>query len=537
MTTDFAPTTANFVPLSPLSFLSRTASVFPNRVAVKYGARSYTWAQVHDRAQRLAGALQAAGVSKGDVVSLITANTPEMVEAHYGVPLCGAVLNTINVRLEPETLAYILDHSEAKVLITDTAFAPTVRQALALADNKQIKIIDVVDPLAPGERLGGVDYEAWIGAAAPMPYVLPDAEWQSLALNYTSGTSGRPKGVLYHHRGAYLMALGTVAGWSLPAHPNYLYCVPMFHCNGWNHVWTMTILAGTIHCIRDLSPANIWQQVTAGTISHFGAAPIILGNLVNAPTHEVYPLDRSVQVMTAGAPPPAAILEKCAALGLNVMQVYGLTETYGHTVVCQPQEAWAELPAEEVARLKAQQGVAFPVTESLRVVDVATRVDVPADGSSEGEILIRGNTVMKGYFKDSQATAEAFADGAFRSGDVAVRHPNGYIEVRDRLKDVIISGGENISSVEVEGILYQHDSVAAAAVVAMPNDKWGEVPCAFIELKEGQEAPEPDHLRAWCRERMAGFKTPKRFEFGPLPKTATGKVQKFDLRKRAKSLG
>ena len=534
----FKPNAANFVPLSPLSFLSRTAAVFPDRVAVRYGERTYSWAEVKARSQRLAGALKAAGVKKGDVVSLITANTPEMIEAHYGVPLSGAILNTINVRLEPETLAYILDHAETKVLITDTAFAPSVKAALDQAKNKDLLVIDVADPAAQGERLGAQDYEAFIGAAEPVPYVLPDEEWQSLALNYTSGTSGRPKGVLYHHRGAYLMAMGTVPGWGgVGMHPEYLYCVPLFHCNGWNHVWTMTIMAGTLHCIRDLSPANIWAQVDKQGITHFGAAPIILGSLVNAPEDQVYPLDRQVQVITAGAPPAPVILAKCAALGLNVMQVYGLTETYGHTVSCQPQEAWDGLPEDEVAALRAQQGVAFPITEAVRVVDVETREDVPADGQSAGEILIQGNTVMKGYFKDPDATTEVFQDGAFRSGDVAVRHPSGYIEVRDRLKDVIISGGENISSVEVEGILYQHECVAAAAVVAMPHEKWGEAPCAFIELKDGTDAPDMDTITAWCRERMAGFKTPKRFEFRELPKTATGKIQKFELRKLAKKFG
>ena len=535
MVETFKPNSANFVPLSPLSFLARSASVFPDRVAVSYGERAYTWAQVMERAQRLAGALQEAGIRKGDTVSIIAANTPEMVEAHYGVPLSGGILNTINVRLEPETLAYIFDHAETKILITDTAFSPAVKEALAKTKNKDIQVIDIHDDQAPGEALGAQDYEAFLASAEPAVFALPKDEWQSLALNYTSGTSGRPKGVLYHHRGAYLMAMGTIPAWGgVPQHPNYLYCVPLFHCNGWNHVWTMTIMAATIHCIRDLSPQNVWKQIDEQGITHFGAAPIILGNLVNAPADQVKPLGRTIEVMTAGAPPPAAILARCADLGMNVIQVYGLTETYGHTLMCQPQEAWEGLPADELSALKAQQGVVFPITERVRVVDVDTREDVPADGETPGEILIQGNTIMKGYFKDPDATAEAFADGAFRSGDVAVMHPNGYVEVRDRLKDVIISGGENISSVEVEGILYQHACVAAAAIVAMPHEKWGEVPCAFIELKAGMDAPEEGALTDWCRERMAGFKTPKRFEFGELPKTATGKIQKFELRKLAK---
>ena len=533
----FKPTRANYVPLSPLSFLSRTAAIFPDRIAVRYGVRCYTWAQVMDRSRRLAGALKAAGIKQGDVVSVIAANTPEMVEAHYGVPLCGAILNTINVRLEPETLAYIFDHAETKVLLTDTAFSASVQEALAKTPNKNIQIIDISDPDVPGEALGRQDYETFIAKAEPHGYDLPKDEWQSLALNYTSGTSGRPKGVLYHHRGAYLMAMGTIPAWGMHGHPEYLYCVPLFHCNGWNHVWSITILGGTIHCIRDLSAASIWQQITQQGITHFGAAPIILGNLVNAPADQVAPLNRTVEVLTAGAPPPAAILAKCAALGLNVTQAYGLTETYGHTSICTPQEDWADLTADALAVVKARQGVCLPITEEISVVDMTTRQRVPHDGQTQGEILIRGNTIMKGYHKNADATMEVFRDGAFCTGDAAVVHPGGYIEIRDRLKDVIISGGENISSVEVEGLLYKHPAVAAAAVVAMPDEKWGEVPCAFVELKQGEAEPNLEALTSWCRERMAGFKTPKRFEFGALPKTATGKIQKYELRKAAKKFG
>ena len=532
----FKPTRANYVPLSPLSFLSRTATIYPDRPAVRYGAHTYTWAQVKDRSQRLAGALKAAGVRQGDVVSVIAANTPEMVEAHYGVPLCGAILNTINVRLEPETLAYIFDHADTKVLITDTAFSASVKAALALAPNRDILVIDISDPAAPGEALGDQDYEAFIAHAAPHDYTLPREEWQSLALNYTSGTSGRPKGVLYHHRGAYLMAMGTIPGWGMYGHPEYLYCVPLFHCNGWNHVWSVTILGGTINCIRDLSAANLWQHIERQRITHFAAAPIILGNLVNAPATDVYALGRTIEVLTAGAPPPAAILAKCANLGLNVTQAYGLTETYGHTSICAPQESWAGLDADALAGVKARQGVCLPITEEIRVVDLETRQPIPHDGKTQGEIMIRGNTIMKGYHKNADATAEVFQEGAFCTGDAAVVHPGGYMEIRDRLKDVIISGGENISSVEVESLLYKHSAVAAAAVVAMPHEKWGEVPCAFIEVKEGMQAPDPDALNAWCRERIAGFKAPKHFVFGALPKTATGKIQKFELRKTAKKM-
>ena len=486
---------------------------------------------------RLASGLESLGIGKGDVVTVIAANTPEMVEAHFGVPMTGAVLNTMNVRLDPETIAYILDHAETSVLITDTQFAPAVKAALEMADRSDIQIVDIVDEQMPdGERLGAMTYEELLEkGTADRAITLPGDEWDAIALNYTSGTSGRPKGVVYHHRGSYLMTMGTIAGWELPAHPRYLYTVPMFHCNGWGHAWTMAAVAGTIVCIRDLQPKAIFNALADNNIDHFGGAPVILGMLVNAPEEDRRSFDKTIKVMTAGAPPAAAVLAKTKELGMDVLQVYGLTETYGHVIECVWQNQWDDLPDADQAAFKARQGVRFPMTEEVSVVDLSSRERVPADGESQGEIVIRGNTVMKGYFKNQDATDEAFEGGAFRSGDIAVVHPNGYVEVKDRLKDVIISGGENISSVEVEGIIYQHPAVSVAAVVARPDEKWGETPCAFVELKEGATATEEEVI-AHCRSLIAGFKCPKKVVFGELPKTATGKIQKFVLRQTAKEL-
>ena len=528
------PTAANYVPLSPLSFLARTADIFPDREAVVYGAVRYTWSEAQTRARRLASALIRRGVGLGDTVAVLSPNTPAMFDAHFGVPLSGAVLNTINFRLEATTVAYILDHGDAKVLLTDTAFAPVVRDALAHVE-RDILVIDIDDAQGPGgERIGAIEYgellaegdEHFVGA-------LPADEWQALALNYTSGTSGRPKGVVYHHRGAYLMSMGTVAAWGLTRHPRYLYSVPMFHCNGWGHAWTMALLAGTVIMMRDVSASNIFNAVADHKVSHFGGAPIVLSMLVDAPQSERRSFDHNVQVMTAGAPPPAVVLEKTRALGFNVMQVYGLTETFGHVTQCLWRDEWDnESPARQ-AEIKSWQGVAFPMTEQVGIVDLQSDELVPRDGTTEGEIVLRGNTIMKGYYKDAEATAAAFKDGWFRSGDAAVWREQGYMQIRDRLKDVIISGGENISSVEVEGVLYRHDAVAAAAVVAMPHEKWGEVPCAFVELKPGTQAT-ADDIVSFCREHLAGFKTPKNVIFGELPKTATGKIQKFLLREQVR---
>lgn len=538
--TDFAPSAVNFTALSPLSFLARAKDVFGHRDATIYGERRATWAEFHDRAARLGGGLRALGVGAEDVVSAMLANTPEMVEAHFGVAMSGGVLNTINTRLDAETVSYILAHAEAKVLLTDTQFAPTIKAALDMLPKEARRpiVVDVVDPAAgdDGERLGESDYEALQERGADDPsWRLPEDEWRTIALNYTSGTSGRPKGVLYHHRGAYLLSLGTIAGWDLPAQPRYLYTVPMFHCNGWGHGWTMAACGGTIVCNRTISAKAIFDAVVDNDVTHFGAAPVILGMLANAPEQERRALTRPVKVMTAGAPPPAAVLERVEALGFEVMHVYGLTETFGHVTESLWRDEWDALDAAERAALKARQGVRFPMVEEVDVVDISSRTSTPADGVTEGEIVIRGNTVMKGYFKDAEGTAKAFAGGAFRSGDVAVRHADGHIEVKDRLKDVIISGGENISSVEVEAVLYRHPAVAVAAVVAKPDAKWGETPCAFVELKPGATA-DADEIIAHCRAILAGFKTPKMVVFGELPKTATGKIKKYDLRDRAKGL-
>ena len=530
---------ANFVALSPLSFLKRTRDVYGDYEAIIYGTRRYSWHEVHQRSARLASALIKQGVRPGDVVSLIAANTPELFEAHFGVPMAGAVLNAINTRLDKDTIAYILKHAESRVLITDSQFSPAVAQALAQLKRDDLVVIDIMDAQAPpvegaGEMLGCMDYEALLNSGDPgFDWQLPTDEWQALSLNYTSGTSGEPKGVVYHHRGAYLMSLGTIAGWGLSGHPRYLYTVPMFHCNGWGHAWTMAALAGTVICCRTITAKNIFALIAKHKVSHFGGAPVVLGLLVNAPEQDRQPITHKVQVMTAGAPPPSTVLEKMQALGIEVMQVYGLTETYGHVIHCAWHEKWDDKPFAEQAEIKARQGVRFPILEAAQVVDVETRKPVPADGQTIGEIVLRGNTVMKGYYKAPEMTAVAFKDGWFHSGDLAVVHENGYIEVKDRLKDVIISGGENISSVEVENVLYKHDAVVAAAIVAMPHEKWGETPCAFVELKAGSKVSE-DEIIGFCREHIAGFKTPKKVIFGELPKTATGKIKKFLLREQAR---
>ncbi len=528
---------ANHVALSPLSFIKRSRDVYPHYDAVIYGHRRYTWAETYERCVRLAGALSDLGIGIGDTVTVMAANTPELFEAHFGVPMSGAVLNTVNTRLDAATVAYILEHSEAKVLIADSQFSPIVSKALAMLGRDDLHVIDIVDDQAvlgagEGECLGRADYEAFIAGGDPgYAWQLPINEWQALALNYTSGTSGRPKGVVYHHRGSYLLSMGTVIGWGLPNHPKYLYTVPMFHCNGWGHAWTMAALSGTVVCCRYITAKAIFEAIDEHKITHFGGAPVVLGLLVNAPEEERRTISHPVKAMTAGAPPPAAVLEKVQALGFDVMQVYGLTETYGHVVQCAWQDEWDTLPFGEQAEIKARQGVRFPMTEGVRVVDLESREDVPADATAMGEIVIRGNTVMKGYFKNPEATEAAFEGGWFRSADLAVVHPSGYIEIKDRLKDVIISGGENISSVEIESVLYRHPAVALAAVVAMAHEKWGETPCAFVELKPGAEPSEAE-LIAFCKDNMAGFKRPSRVVFGELPKTSTGKIQKFVLRER-----
>ena len=523
---------SNFVPLTPLSFLPRTALMFADKPSVIYGSRRYVWSQTYERCKRLASALVKAGLQKHDTVAVMAANTPELVECHFGVPMAGGVLNTINVRLDASTVAYILNHGEARFLLTDTGFSKTIKQALAEIGRDDIIVVDIIDDEAKpeGDCLGQTDYEAFIAGGDPeFKWEMPKDEWDPIALNYTSGTSGKPKGVVYHHRGSYLMSMGTVTDWDLPRHPSYLYTVPMFHCNGWGHAWTMTALAGTIICIRAITADAIYDLIDKHQITHFGGAPIVLGMIVNADDSIRKPLPHTVQVMTAGAPPPAAILEAVEALGFNVTQVYGLTETYGHTIMCSWNNDWNSYDFATKADLKARQGAAMVHTDSLRIVSLETGEDVPADGQTMGEIWIRGNTIMKGYLKDKDATDDTLSKGWLRSGDLGVMHAGGYMEVKDRLKDIIISGGENISSVEIESVLHRHPAVALAAVVAKKDEKWGEVPCAFIELKEGATATE-DEIIAFAREHLAGFKRPKHVIFGTLPKTATGKIQKFELR-------
>ena len=536
----FAPNAANYVPLSPLSFLKRTASIWPHRESVIYGDQRFTWAETYERCIKLASALSKRGFAKGATISLVTANTPEMVECHFGVPMAQAVLNTINVRLDSDTLSYIFDHAETDVLIVDGQFAPSVRAALAQCENKDMLIVDVLDAQSglPEDRVGTITYEELLAEGdANFDWQLPSDEWQALSLNYTSGTSGRPKGVVYHHRGSYLMTMGTVIGWDLPQHPRYLYTVPMFHCNGWGHAWTMTALAGTIVCNRNVAAGPIYKALDEHKITHFGGAPIVLSMLINATDEERRELHHPIKVMTAGAPPPATVLAGIEQMGMEVLQVYGLTETYGHVIQSQWQgDLWDQLPFDEQATLKARQGVTMPMNEEICVIDQDTGQPVPRDGETMGEILIRGNTIMKGYLKNPNATAEAFDQGWYHSGDIAVCHPDGYVEVKDRLKDIIISGGENISSVEVEGVLHKHPSVALAAVVARPDEKWGEHPAAFIELKPDASAT-ADEIIAFCRDHLAGFKRPKTVVFSELPKTATGKIQKFELRKAAKDMG
>lgn len=519
---------ANYVALSPLSFIKRAADIYTDRIAVIAGDIQYTWQQVYDRSRRLASALSNNGIQLGDTVSVISPNNPALFEAHFGIPMCGAVINTINTRLEPETIAYILEDAETKILIVDSSLEASVTDAIQRLEQAP-KVIWI-----NADKHQQDDYEAFIESGdAEFPWETPVDEWQALSLNYTSGTSGRPKGVVYHHRGSYLMSLGTIAAWHLPPHPVYLFTVPIFHCNGWGHAWTMALAGGTVICPPTLTAADIFNCIDQHKVTHFGGAPVVLSMLINASDSEKRKSRHPVQVMTAGAPPPAAVLEQTRELGFEVIQVYGLTETFGHVTHCLWREDWSELSFSEQADLQSRQGVAFPITEDAIVVDMESGDLVPRDGKTPGEILIRGNTVMKGYLKSADATKSAFKDGYFHSGDVAVWWENGYIQIMDRLKDVIISGGENVSSVEVENVLHRHPAVALAAVVAMPHEKWGEVPCAYVSLKPGQEVNEAQVI-AFCKSQLAGFKTPKSVVFGPLPQTATGKIQKYVLRDRIK---
>ena len=545
MTEQYQPQKANHVALTPLSFLHRTADIYPEHLAVVYNDRQYTWSQTRSRCCQLASALKRAGINRGDTVAVLAFNTPELFDAHFGVPLSGAVLNTINTRLDADTVGYILEHGQARALIVDAELLPVALDAInARGDAMQLIVIN--DDAAPdsashasdaaeGLLQTAIDYEAFIATGdASDKGEMPEDEWQTLALNYTSGTTGRPKGVLYHHRGSYLMSMGTVMGWAIPRHPVYLYSVPMFHCNGWGHAWTMAAMAGTVICLRYVDPKRMFELIEQHTVTHFGGAPIVLNMMANAPEADQKTFDRTIEVMTAGAPPPAAVINRMGEFGFNIMHVYGLTETYGHVLQAAPQLHWSNLSAAEQSELVARQGVRFPMNEASDVVAGDPPVSVPHDGETMGEIVLRGNTIMKGYLNNSEATAESLRDGWFWTGDLAVVHADGYVQIKDRAKDIIISGGENISSVEIENALYKHAAVAEAAVVAMPDDKWGETPCAFVTLKDGATVSEQDIIDH-VANAIARFKRPKRVVFGDLPKTATGKIQKYELRERARS--
>ena len=527
---------ANYVPLTPLSGLRRAAVVYADELAVVYGAHRKTYAEYADRCTRLASALAARGVKPGDVVATLIPNLPAQAEAHFGVPACGAVLNTINTRLETDTVAYIFAHGGAKVVLADSQFIPLAEAAIAQMEGDRPLLIEVPDDHGGHPATGRhPTYEEMLAAADPdFDWIMPEDEWESIALNYTSGTTGRPKGVVYHHRGAYLNAMGQVLSWRMVLRPRYLTIVPLFHCNGWCHTWMMPMVGGRLVCCRDITAPAIFDAIADEGVTHFGGAPIVLNMLVNAPPEQRRAFDQTVEVFTAGAPPAPATLAKIEPMGFNVTQVYGLTETYGPATECTWGEQWEGLRGAERAAIKARQGVAMPIFEHITVVD-ETMTQIPMDGTTQGEIVMRGNGVMKGYLKNPEATAEAFKGGYFHTGDIAVQHPDSYVQIADRAKDIIISGGENISSVEVEGVLMGHPDVNLAAVVAKPDEKWGEVPCAFIELKVGA-AGDTAGLIAYCREHLAGFKTPKAVVFQELPKTSTGKIQKFELRKIAKEM-
>lgn len=529
---------ANYHPLTPLSFLERAARVFPNKEAVIHGDISYTYNELFNRSRRLASALAKRGVGIGDTVAIMSPNTPAMLEAHYGVPMCGAVLNALNYRLDAATIAFILQHGEAKILLTDREYSPTIREALQLY-NSSIPVIDIDDPYAEGgDLLGEKDYESLLEEGDPAyQWLVPEDEWQAICLNYTSGTTGNPKGVVFHHRGAYLNALGNALVFQIDSRSVYLWTLPMFHCNGWTFTWAVTAVSGTHVCLRKVDPAFIFPSIKKNRVTHMCGAPIVLNMLVHAPASQKIKFDQVVEVATGGAAPPSQVITEMEKMGFRVTHLYGLTETYGPATVCAWQEQWDGCSTNERAALMARQGVRYPTLEDVRVIDPETMEPTPHDGETMGELMVRGNTVMRGYLKNSQATDEAFDGDWYHTGDLGVTHEDGYIEVRDRSKDIIISGGENISSLEVEDVLYRHPGVMEAAVVARPDEKWGETPCAFVTVAPDQkEPPEKNDIIAWCRQHLAHYKAPKTVIFGPLPKTSTGKIQKFVLRDRAREL-
>jgi fatty-acyl-CoA synthase len=535
--TDLDRNPANFQPLTPLTFLERAAAVFPGHTAVIHGKLRRSYAELYARTRRLACALVKRGIGRGDTVSVLAANTPAMLEAHYGVPMSGGVLNTLNTRLDAPIIAFSLDHADTKIVIVDREFSKVMKDALALAKAKPL-VIDYDDPefTGAGERIGSVEYEEFLSTGDPdFAWAMPGDEWDAISLNYTSGTTGDPKGVVYHHRGAHLLAVGNVVTCGMGKHPVYLWTLPMFHCNGWCFTWSISVLAGTHVCLRQVRAPAMYDAIATHKVTHLCGAPIVMATLLNAPAAEKKPLPHTVEFFTAAAPPPEAVLAAMKEAGFNVTHLYGLTETYGPAVVNDWHVAWNTLGPSEQAAKKARQGVRYPMLEALDVIDPDSMRPVPRDGATMGEVMFRGNVVMKGYLKNKKASETAFAGGWFHSGDLGVMHPDGYVQLKDRSKDIIISGGENISSIEVEDTLYKHPAVQAAAVVAKPDAKWGETPCAFVELKPGREAT-TDELVAWCKQNLASFKCPRYVVFTELPKTSTGKIQKFKLRELAKDV-
>ena len=531
---------ANFTPITPLLFLERSAEIYPNRVAVIHGKLRQTWMQTYERCRRLASALQKHGIGLGDTVAVMLPNTPPMVEAHFGIPMAGAVLNALNTRLDPESIAFMLNHGEAKVVIVDPEFSGVMKQALAIAkkeSGRDILVVDVEEKEfdVPGEKLGKLTYEKLLSEGDPhFAWQVPADEWQAICLNYTSGTTGNPKGVVYHHRGAAINAVSNVLDWDINKHPVYLWTLPMFHCNGWCFPWTIAARAGVNVCLRRVDAQHIFAAIKEHGVTHYCAAPIVHNLLVNAPDELKVGVPAGVKGLIAGAAPPASIIEGMEKLGFDLTHVYGLTEVYGPAAVCVKQDEWNDLDIGERARLNARQGVRYHMQQAITVLNPETMEPVPADGETMGEIMFKGNIAMKGYLKNEKATKEAFEGGWFHSGDLAVMNPDGYVKIKDRSKDIIISGGENISSIEVEDVLYRHPAVIAAAVVAKPDPKWGETPCAFLEIKPGVDVT-PADIIAHCKQHLAGFKVPKAIVFGELPKTSTGKIQKFELRKQAGS--